>query len=339
MQKFKDLDVDFKKRTLLLGSTGSGKTRLMQDIAKRLEKECAIIFIDTKGDDTEQFIKQNENVKVIDKNASYNILKLDGNGSRQRQVHIASGRVLGMLGSLVDATTETKVFSLIAKLLDQLYENNDAPTLKDLHALLTKDKISEETGNSKLLDLLAIISGEKDFAGMFYGDGSVNLEELLTAGTSTVVKLPEHSSIDLTRFGLQTIIHGIWSAANVKKEKGDDTPVVILFDEFTKIRNLDIITDIVRQGRTMGVGIVLSSQLGPFIGLGDKTIEELLADCDNKIIGAVHDDDGQELARLMGAIGLDSTFSSNEYREWTLLSHKVHVDGDTELLINFTSNE
>lgn len=326
MQKLNDLDVDFKKRTLLLGGTGSGKTKLMLDVAKSLEKECTVIFIDTKGDATEAFVRQTENVKVIDKNTSYNILKLDGkSGDRKHQVSLAKIRILDALNTLHDERTD---FKLISKLLDQLYENNDSPTLEDLHKLL-------QDNGDKAPDALVFLSGEKELTNMFYRDDSLNLEELLTAGTSLAVKLPNCSSIVLTEFALQIIMRGIWNASRLRlTEKGKDTPIVIMIDEFTKIGNMEIINDIVKQGRTLGIGIILASQLGRFLNQ-DDTLDELIANCDNKIIGILSGEESQKLASLMGAIGIDSSFSSNGRFEWTLLSHS----GDKEILVNFTTRE
>lgn len=60
MLKLQDLkDVDFKKRTIILGGTGSGKTHLLNKTAKSLQEQgCAVIFIDSNGLNANDFLKE-----------------------------------------------------------------------------------------------------------------------------------------------------------------------------------------------------------------------------------------------------------------------------------------
>ncbi len=148
---------DFSRHMYVLAGTGSGKTSLIRVIAKALEDangrgsfQNSFIYVDPKGPDSFEFLKQVVNlspqsVTFLDPHLTgfaINLLELPkcADEEKERVRSIYMGFVLKLIEEWYGSTPETapRMLRIFSSLLTYLYAITDAPTLIDLHHLVLR---------------------------------------------------------------------------------------------------------------------------------------------------------------------------------------------------------
>ena len=96
---------------------------------------------------------------------------------------------------------------------------------------------------------------------------------------------------------MKIIVNSIWFVINRRSDTQDEkTPVILAIDEFTKIDG-ELINDILEQGRSQGISLLLANQ--NLEQIEDKMLQNLLANTHVKMIGIMADEEAEKLGKAI----------------------------------------
>ena len=277
---------------LITGATGTGKTVTLQTMAETFSQMGVPVFAaDVKGDLSGVAAKGGNKQSVVDRVEKYG---LPQKGFEFQAFPVQFWDVFGEQGVPIRASisdmgplliarllglndTQTAVLTVVFKIAGD--EKLDLIDLKDLQKILeyvgnNSDKYNTGYGNLSTASIGAIQRGlvalEHDGAGQFFGEPSLNIDDLIqTDGTKGVINILASDKLMNSPKVYTTFLLWLMSKLfDVLPEVGDpDKPkLVFFFDEahlfFTDAPKalLEKMEQVVRLIRSKGVGIYFISQ-------------------------------------------------------------------------------
>ncbi|CAK7016524.1 MAG: hypothetical protein DELT_02257 [Desulfovibrio sp.] len=277
---------------LITGATGTGKTVTLQTMAETFSQMGVPVFAaDVKGDLSGVAAKGGNKQSVVERVEKYG---LPEKGFAFQAFPVQFWDVFGEAGAPIRASisdmgpllisrlltlndTQTAVLTVVFKIAAD--EKLDVIDLKDLQKIIeyvgnNSDKYSTAYGNISTASIGAIQRGlvalEHDGAGVFFGEPSLNIDDLLqTSGDKGVINILASDKLMASPKVYTTFL--LWLMTKlfeVMPEVGDlDKPkLVFFFDEAHLFFNdapkalLEKIEQVVRLIRSKGVGIYFISQ-------------------------------------------------------------------------------
>ena len=253
--------------------------------------------------------------------------------ARAHTVEMYKGNLMSMLESLFGAS-KTFVFlnRVMGLLVTYLYQNRDDPIFTDIYEIIKEivntkgnpvqaieekfgpatDEVKSALQNISAKDASAFdsifnrleqIETSAIFKNMFCRRKStIRAEEIIKPGHYTIVKIGEGNvPKSMTYLIMQVLVAQIWFAVQQRAEVIPDESkrklVLLVVDEFQKMKEFDMLKDITEQGRSMGMGLFLACQ--NLEQIDDKVLGTILSNTHTKFIGKIMGEDAQRLANLM----------------------------------------
>lgn len=307
----------------IFGSTGTGKTTLSKNILRDLIRSKVPFVVFDWERNYRDLIKENKDIKIFTVGADtvpffFNYFKMPEGITFKEYVksiiEVFSRAYIGGAGS----------DSVLLKVFDNIYRQNNLPTTKDALDALTQDMKGKLRGREMLwkqssLRMLEFLcyggTGEMFNASQFYP-----IEKLL--GEQIIFELGGLSSTNDKRFFIEMFILWYWLYKEIQGIEDEKLKHVFVFEEFHNIVDIskqdDLIQKIFRQIRKYGTGLVIIDQTPSLIptavfenlytkitfSLNHKKNVMAIADAmymdfqDRKCIGMLKT--GQAICRLMG---------------------------------------
>ncbi len=318
-------DADANLHTLVIGTTGSGKTvTLMNIIASAIERRWPLLFVDGKGDVT--LMKR---IEAIAKARGIPFYGFSMIGESLKYNPIASGGYTSKKDRLIELREWSEdhyrklaegYLQTVFKILEQLNVDVD---LWQLAKYLEPEKLyllARQQQNADVLEMIGTLEEKrKDISGVIAEIQNITQSEighLFDCSQGEVLNIEK--AIDergIVYCCLQPLAFPAYAAtlgklivndikAVVSKQllKESKTKLFTIFDEFSIFAGEQII-NLINQGRSAGVHAVLATQsLSDITSKGDEALlGQVLNNCNNYIIQRQNNpDDAETLASVIG---------------------------------------
>ena len=169
------------------------------------------------------------------------------------------------------------------------------------------------------------IKSTKIFREMFCREKStIRMDDIIQPGHYTVFRLAKTNMPDnLVHLAMKTIILQIWFSVLQRSAKNPDDvskrcQITLVVDEFWMMDEFALLQEILAQGRTKGIGLVLSmqsiTQVKNAADLGD-----MLVNMHTKLIGKIADGEAKQLAEMIDPDDktLITQLLNNSRHQWT----------------------
>ena len=268
---------------------------------------------------------------------SINPLELPSNipaGNRELVVAKYTGLLASVLDRLFGGSKQFVFLNRVIKVvITYLYSYSDTPTFLDMF-----DVVSELANNdTNAVEVLTGMFGKPDeeiekslnqlkqkkpehfdsffnrleqiritqiFREMFCrAKSTIRMDDIIQPGHYTVFKLSKTNiPEDLVYLVMQTILSQIWfsvlqrSAKDPNNSKG--CQIVLVIDEFWMLNEFELLKEILAQGRSKGIGILLATQTITQIK-NASDLGEMLANTDIKLIGKITGGESKQMATMI----------------------------------------
>ncbi len=234
----------------VVGITGSGKSYLVKSFLTRASMiwNTNAIILDWVGE-YNKWVKQAGGTVISLGDEKLNLLDLGGQKKRDRIKQIISA-----LDLLLDLKGYPNERDEIEEALEDIYEKEESPTLKDVVGLL------EDRKRKRAARLLRRFTVEgSDF---FAGKSTLNIQKLTEGGLVCIDlhELPTEEIRSLAGLTILQYIKEIMRGEGIKNEQ--NIRLFVVLDEAWKIANderSDVIT-IVREGRKYNFALIIATQ-------------------------------------------------------------------------------
>lgn len=207
------------------------------------------------------------------------------------------------------------------EVLTGIYGKPDAELEKSLNQLRDKKSDAYES----FFNRLEQIKITKIFREMFCREKStVRVDDIIQPGHYTVFRLSKTNiPEDLVNLVMETIIAQIWFAVRQRAAKYATDPttnicqIILVVDEFWMLEEFALIKEILAQGRSMGLGMLLATQSITQVNSSD--LGEILANTNIKLIGRVTGGESKQLATMIDPDdpGLVTQLVNHADHQWT----------------------
>lgn len=254
---------DFIRHTLIVGTTGSGKTTTSAIIAAQLAKHGHVLVMDWNDEYTD----------ILNSLGVSNVLSSD---VTLPAVLDEIEDFIGMLSEVLELT-DAQAY-LLYKLLDE-FNSSEKITFNDLIAYLEsiplESKWMAETKTALLRKLRMIYNAKTKY---LYNSDRSRLLQLLNKGNRIyIVSLRRLRDVKLKRLAILTMIGFIERL----KELNKDLPnIYIVIDEAHNVISSTFINRMIAEVRKLGIGFILVTQSPSLMG------SNALTNCNIKIIHA-----------------------------------------------------
>lgn len=378
-------DENANTHTLVVGTTGAGKTNTLSLLVEgALEKKWPIIFVDGKGDESlgrkmaEFSTAQEQPFSYFsmskDSNVYYNPLVAGDYTSKKDRIVTLFDDQNEYYKSIAEGYIQY-VFEILEKcdVTIDMYQASQYMQKEELLKLLresvSKEIISKEEAQLLIDKMKQHDAAQKDIAsiathinnicgsssGAFFNTHGENKEviklpEILNANQFVYFKLPKMKSDSFVSILGKLIINDIKASLHDRFEKGDKSPVLIIFDEFSAFAGEQVVS-LLSQGRSTGARCVIGTQgFADFqVGQdGEGSLKRLVQNINNYVVQQLGGYEDREIvAKLSGAkstrklttqIGGDSSTllgSLREGYEWNINPSdfdKLKPNGDAYFL-------
>lgn len=325
--------------TLVVGTTGAGKTNTLSLLVEgAIEKNWPIIFVDGKGDESlgkqmAEFSTAQERPFSYfsmnkDSNVYYNPLVAGDYTSKKDRIitlfddqneyykSIAEGYIQYVFEVLEKCDVTIDMYQAShymqkEQLLKLLRESVSKEILNKEEAQLLSDKMKQHDAAQK--DIASIATHINNICGSSsgeyfntHGDNKdvITLSEILDSKKFIYFKLPKMKSDSFVSVLGKLIINDIKATLHDRLEKGDKSPVLIIFDEFSAFAG-EQITSLLSQGRSTGAHCVIGTQgFADFqVGQdGESALKRLIQNINNYVIQQLGGYEDREIAaKLSGS--------------------------------------
>jgi len=331
-------DADANKHTLVLGTTGSGKTvSILNMVESAIDRQQTVVYVDGKGDyDLAEKVlgyaaDQGRPAYLFAMNGEscvYNPLASGGYSAKKDRIvelrewsedhyrKLAEGymqivfKVLEATGIDADLVTVADYMSM-EKLAELIEDQGDSfPDRERYLAAIAKREAAEEKVQSLKEEIWTLAESE---IGHLFNTARCShdrLLELLPAIEERAVVyfcLPALQFPALARLIGRLVINDLKSAAaaQLAKPRHQRVPFTTVFDEFSVFAG-DQVLNLINQGRSAGVRGVLATQSVADIGRAvtngpDHFIRQVFASCNSYLIQRLNaDDDVTAMVELIG---------------------------------------
>ncbi len=263
---------ELRKHAIVLGVSGSGKSRILQIIVEGTYGHVPIIIVDPAGELT-GLIKKNDNTAEfrdfrLDKPVEFpaKIYTLDDSGIRIRtnilkkpevsDYESLRRHVVEVAEMLANLAGHLALMSPIQKTLLELWERNPVPTSEEFIEEAIK-KAGDMRTAQKLYNLL-----KYNFLMDEYG---FRVEDLLK-NNLTIINLQAEPSPEVKVTVAWYILNWLWNHYFAKRPHSDELKALIVTDECHNFysdtaprKAAQVLEEIVRMGRSKGLGMVLAT--------------------------------------------------------------------------------
>lgn len=378
-------DENANTHTLVVGTTGAGKTNTLSLLVEgALEKKWPIIFVDGKGDESlgrkmaEFSTAQGRPFSYFsmnkDSNVYYNPLVAGDYTSKKDRIitlfddqneyykSISEGyiqyvfEVLEKCNVTIDMHQASQYMQKeeLLKLLRKAVSNE---ILGKEEAQLLSDKMKQHEAAQK--DIASVATHINNICGSSSGvyfdthgenKDVITLPEILDSKKFVYFKLPKMKSDSFVSVLGKLIINDIKATLHDRLEKGDKSPVLIIFDEFSAFAG-EQVASLLSQGRSTGACCVIGTQgFADFqVGQdGESSLKKLIQNINNFVVQQLGGYEDREIAaklsgskstrKLTTQIGGDSSTllgSLREGYEWNINPSdfdKLKSNGDAYFL-------
>jgi type IV secretory pathway VirB4 component len=291
---------DFNNHTLILGSTGFGKSTLLKTmILQACLKQMHIVAIDPQGELKQMATLLKGDVKMCGYNESFKLL--NGNlSSEDKEVYIKL-----LTSYFVKLNNEETLRSYYSACLYELLENTN-PNLEQLKILISK-KDKENKLNNRLIDSMAIIFKGK-LGQMLSGTQDIEISNPFTVFDFSMLQSQDHND-DFKSMFLSLFTFVISKAMHNRGNKSlfvIDEAYQVLDDENSR----DFILKTIKKIRKMNSSVIISIQTLTDYGEMGKNIWSL---CNYKFLFR-HENTDYLVSHLnLEEIRTIKTFSMGEY--------------------------
>jgi len=294
----------------VIGATGTGKSTLLaNEVVQAFESKACCIVIDPHGNlafDIVRAVSPSDlkNVYLLDPlrvRFSLNPLELPEYGNRELVVERIIGEITEYFRKLYGrqywGPSLNRIFQ---EGLRALYERDDSPTFRELYDLVS-GKIQHREFHEELkrlprgrtdsvLNKLAPFVKNRFLGRMLCGKPStVRIEELMKPGMLVIFRLSkgELSEMVSTLLG-SAVITKLWFAVLSREEC---FPVILVMDEFQLFSHVEILGNMISEGRKYGLGVMLAHQHTKQVP--EALLNDITGNAGVKIAFRISGEDGQ----------------------------------------------